>query len=597
MIRWKCFLLLVVGAASAAGAREVEVDLKYPVPAMPVEGWSTASINFRKRIPTDIELHVASAENVRWLSTAATWSEKLKDNYPHKSFVNLHLLNYREETSPLGFRIGDNPSTRRPSGIRFGRSVVGLTSARNTVKALVGGLDLSIEKARGNWEWGGSLPTGVEIAEHANAKLLPDSWMGYDLLQAMVIEDFPYSDLSRAQEDAIVQWVERGGTILVSPGKSGMVFRSSLLRRLVDFTERGPQTVRTTSARLYRLAAEKVAQWDVTVTGATSKTLAEVAPCGAGTVVVFRYDILRPPFSGWSELGRLLRDTSFIPMRKKSDRRFSLRWPSREDKLPRVSAIALMLGGYLLILGPANYLLLRRKKRLVLMPFTIGGVAVAFTVAILVYGYVSRGIATELREFTLIRTYPDRTTAFAVSQKGIYASGNREFGISFGDNTALRNLTRRMDRWGSKETPLMVRDSGQGTLEARFTSLMWEVFSFEAQAALPGFGNLRVEKRDGAVTVFNATDADLENCWVKDSGRWYEVGKLAKLATATNPHLSSRPPKAVMRQMPTRKYRVGPEVIVVGKAARGAEPAIPYTFIKGRARTVESNTYILGGAR
>jgi hypothetical protein len=56
---------------------------------------------------------------------------------------------------------------------------------------------------------------------------------------------------------------------------------------------------------------------------------------------------------------------------------------------------------------------------------------------------------------------------------------------------------------------------------------------------------------------------------------------------------SGKPPSEVLRLLP----RISNDISVVGEAASGAERAIPYDIEKGRAKTVESRTYVLGVAR
>ena len=603
-------------ACASADGQETRVDLKYPVPVLPLEGWATASVSAQKRVVNDSKFEVTSAMRHGRMPTEYTRGETLKDNYPHNYFVNFHLQNLRQNNSPLTVKLGEN-RTSNPAGLRIGRSVVGLTSTRGTVVARMADLEAIMDSPQGTWQWGNQLPTSVEIIEHTDAAMLPDSWMGYDLLQAMVIEDFSYSYLSRAQEDAIVQWVENGGTILVSPGRGGMALRSTLLRRLVEFKMEGTETV-TNPPGLSGFGPKKVTRWNVRVSQGRIGPLAQVAACGAGKVVIFKYDILREPFSQWPGLKNHLQRTCLIPVKGQRRVSFPLHWSPREEKLPKAPTVALILGLYLLMVGPLNYFVLRRTKRLVLMPFTIGGTALAFTAAIIIFGYISRGMATELREFTVVRTSPRRTTAFAITQKGIYASANRAFAMSFGDSTALRKMSRQERGWRSSESPLEVFDTGRGTLNAKFTSLMWDVFAIEARGPLKEFGNLRVERDGSAITVFNSTGVDLENCWVRLRGAWYSTGKLPKLGTTTNPRKAGRPPSDILGLLPdigrgvavVRKAAkgsvparlrtspladTGKGVVVVGKAARGSEPAIPYEFTKGGARTVQSDTYILGG--
>ncbi|NQT21705.1 MAG: hypothetical protein HQ592_18510 [Planctomycetes bacterium] len=600
----KHFFLLITAACVAGAsvseareARDVDIDIIYPVPVMPLEGWVPATITLTKRTASDRDFEITSARDDIQYSTQSSVTGTLKDNRPHRYTSYLH---FRDEYQFQGYnRLSVLiQGQSRPQGnfntdkLRIGRSVLGLVSAPGIVQGRVKELGAVLAPTNPQSR-SGSLPTDVVFFEHTNEKLLPGSWMGYDLLQAMVIEDFPYSKLSPAQETAIVQWVENGGTLLVSPGKTGNVLKSNLLKRLARFEEAGAVPLDQPPIKDLPKSGSKVIRWDVNVPGADDTQLARTVACGSGKVVILKYDILRAPFSEWSGLEGTLAKTIRIPAKHPQHPKFELHWPDRAKQLPGAATVAAILGAYLLALGPANYLILRRKKKLVLMPFTIAGIAVSFTILIIIYGYVSRGMSTELRQFTLIRTRPDRTTAFATTQKGIYASSNKPFVMSFDDSTALRKVTDRRG-WGSDESPLKVADSGDGTLDAKFTSLMWEVFTLEARAPVPEFGSLRlVSTRDGPQAV-NATTIDLQDCWLKKSGKWHKIGKLPTGARKS-PGAVGRPPADVLKIL--RDSPWGKNVLVVGKPVEGAQPAIPWEMKSGHATIVLNSTYVVGEAQ
>lgn len=586
-----------VACVSVAEARGVEATVTYPVPVLPVEGWAPAIITLKKSsaVPNRRFEITSSREDIR-CSTESLITGTLKDSKPHKYTAYLHLRDdYQfQNTNNLRLWTDGRQGKRRIAstrGLQVGRSVVGLVSGRGILLARTSELLAILEAPSGTWNWG-TLPSNVVIAEHTDEKLLPDSWIGYDLLQAMVIEDFPYGKLSPAQEDAIVQWVENGGTLLVSPGRKGNVFQSNLLNSLVQFEVRGSQTLERPPIQGLPKSGSGVVKWDVSVAAAKDTPLAQIVRCGAGTVVVFKYDILRAPFSEWPGLKSNLQGIIQIPAKtSRQNPRHPLHWKGKEKSLPSATTVAGILGAYLLAIGPANYLMLRRRKKLVLMPFTIAGIAVAFTIMIVIYGYVSRGASTELRQCTLVRTHPGRTTAFATTQKGIYASSNKAFVMTFDDSAALRKVAARQQRYGGDESPLQVTDTGTGTLQARFTSPMWEVFTIEARAALPEFGSLQIVGPAAKPTVVNATIVDLEDCWLRQSNRWYAIGKLPRGARKSRGR-DQRPPADVRKLIPR-----GSDTIVVGRVRKGTQPVIPWRMKRGRARTVQDDTYVMGAAQ
>jgi len=581
----KTKLLMVAAAlaacASLAHARDVSIRVSYPVPALPLDGWSYASVVLARTTTRDTEFTLFCSPYRRGVTVQK--SGVLRDNRPRRYPFVFRVSEDQFNSSPVCIRIGDETSSW--GDLQFGRSVVGLTASPGRVLGRIQQLDAVMQMPQSYWAGAWS----VVIVEHRDARLLPNTWKGYDLLQAMVMEDFPYSELTPAQSDAIVQWVEKGGTVLVSPGARGMVFDpASPLHRLVGLKLEGTERIENT--RDFGSGGPRgiFTRWNVEIEGARHEPWAEVARCGAGQVVVFKYDFLRPPLSEWKGLTGIFKKTCRIPVRVKPDRHFPLYFSRQEEQLPGPPTIALLLGVYLLAVGPANYMLLRRKNKLVLMPFTISGVAVGFTVAIIAYGYISRGAATEMREFTVVRTYPGRTTAYATTQKGVFAGSNRTFVFEFGANAGVRMFRKhRRD-----ESQLFITDTGRGTQEARFTAAMWQLSLLREEAPVPEFGNLRIERKDGQITIFNDTPLDLENCWVRtDGGAWHRIGKLPRGGSTPDVGLQGRPPSAVLNAVGVRSRGA----LVIGRAAAGSDPAIPCKMIQGRASLKQNEMYIVGG--
>jgi len=576
----------VVAVASLAQARDLSVQMNYPVPAMPADGWLYASVVVSRTTTRDIGFTVKNSSYGGGVSTMK--HDVLKDNNPRRIPFTYRMESNRGNS----VTVVSGTMSQSFGGLQFGKSVLALTSSPGRVLGRIQQLDQIMDKPQDQWRG-----QAVVIQEHRNPKELPGNWMGYDLLQAMVMEDFPYSEMTPAQVDAIVHWVERGGTLLASPGERGMVFDpASPLHQMVKLSTKGTDKIENTEDFGDRGPRGVMTKWNIRAEPALHMPWAEVAQCGAGQVVIFKYDFLRSPLSEWNGLTRTFDDTCHIRTKSGSSHQFPLSWSRQKDKMPGPMTIAGLLGLYMLTVGPANYLLLRRKNKLVLMPFTISGVAIAFTVAIIAYGYISRGTSTEMREFTVVQTYPGRTTAQAVSQMGIHASSNRSYELEFNKNTGVRNLSSRQN---SAESEIFITESGNAQVVS-FTTAMWQTFMLEAQAPVPQFGNLRIESGQG-VTIVNDTPVDLDDCWANPDGkRWLRIGKLPSGGSVSNPGVYGEPPSAIRRAAGAGRDPIaavaGRDPIVIGRAAAKSPRAIDYKMVEGRAALEQSDIYIVGGA-
>ena len=598
MNRSPCIRLLsimaVILACGVALGQEFTADIDYPVPAMPFDGWVPAWYTIRNNTGSKQTYDVKSSQY--WGSgrarVEAQVTVKARDQV--RGLMYVYAPNRDSGSSSL-VTVYWNDRGQSSGALRLGRSVIALTSKRGTVSAHIEQLDKILGKFNPDQSQRG---TEVVIEEHKDASRLPDSWLGYDLLQAMVIEDFPYGELSTAQEEAIIRWVEGGGTLLVFPGKLGQALQSSLLRQLVSIQTQGAETLAAAPPELEKVSGS-VTRWNFTIEGAQHLPWAEVAACGAGRVAVFKYDFLGS-LAQWDGFGPLLQRTcTIIVPRPAPLSPPTVDWASQEDKLLKPPTVAAILGIYLLVLGPVNYIVLRRRNKLVLMPLSITGIAIAFTIAIIIFGYLWKGSSNELKESGVIRTLPDRTTAYAASQIGLYCSSNRKFELDFPASAGVRKTSDDGNQGRYDDQPLIITDTGQGTYRAGFTSMMWSPFRLDVHAPLPQFGNLRVENQDGALAVVNATTTDVDSCWVRKqtpggdaSYTWYKIGRVprggrAVLATPS----PTAPPYDVLPLVGSAKG-----TIVIAKSA-SRNSAIPYKLRTGRAHVMQCDTFITGGAK
>lgn len=252
----------------------------------------------------------------------------------------------------------------------------------------------------------------TEHCEITSANSLPDHWLGYRGVNLLAISTSPQSvatQMTDAQVDAVKQWVRMGGRVLLCAGqKSAPVIQegtawSELLPGIYDGVRMQRDTgnfeayagktktslanyLSASSARLPMAVLRDVeGRIELSEGLGTERTPAIVrSSFGFGQVLFLAVDLDQSPFSEWKEgrrrvlrrlvdmaLGELPSDESTQQYSQLTQIGFSdltgqLRSALdqfRNNQLVPFSLIAILIGSYILLIGPVDYFLLRRWKK------------------------------------------------------------------------------------------------------------------------------------------------------------------------------------------------------------------------------------------
>jgi len=195
-----------------------------------------------------------------------------------------------------------------------------------------------------------------------------------------------------------------------------------------------------------------------------------------------------------------------------------------------VNSYLVLITLFVVVIGPVNYYLLRRKKRLYLLLVTVPVGAVLVTFALMNYALITDGLGTRVRA----RSYAtiDQTTGRAVSwsRQTYYAGLAPSAGLSFPSDTAFypidqaptsRRYRPRAERWLAWDEEQNLTD---GYLHSRTMTQFMVVDSHRSERGL------RVVESDGdgtAPRVTNDLGADIAQVVLCDaSGKCYWAEKI-----------------------------------------------------------------------
>jgi len=184
--------------------------------------------------------------------------------------------------------------------------------------------------------------------------------------------------------------------------------------------------------------------------------------------------------------------------------------------LPPTSGLLILIGAYIVIIGPINYLILKRLDRRELAWITMPLLVLGFTAASFGYGFVLRGTDVLVNEVAIVRGAPDATEATAQVYFGVFSPTRATYQVSVpqgallaapinGDPFGQGSATLDIVQGTGAERPSMVRNLSVGTSSLRIVRAELPVEAPRMRATLTlGDNTLRG-------TFENASDEKLEN--------------------------------------------------------------------------------------
>ena len=360
---------------------------------------------------------------------------------------------------------------------------------------------------------------------------LPERAEGWGVLDRLVWQDVDSNQLSSLQLDALRRWLAAGGRLIIVGGSAGIGTLSKFPDDLLPY--RPTATLDLDPASLISLlgplptgASELPAMTGTLTHGralATSgdRAVAAELTYGSGRVTLLGFD----PTTRWlaesKGINALWR--AALPARSSDGAQvfddsqlIQAVYQLPLLALPPTSGLLILIAAYIVIIGPINYLVLKRLDRRELAWITMPALVLTFTAASFGYGFLLRGTDVVVNEVAIVRGAPDATEATAEVYFGIFSPTRATYqvevpqgallaspisGDPFGQGTSTLDIVQGT----GPELPSRVRNLSVGTSSLRVV-----------RAQLPVAGprmrvTLTLEDDILSGTFENASDEKLEN--------------------------------------------------------------------------------------
>lgn len=284
---------------------------------------------------------------------------------------------------------------------------------------------------------------------------IPDRPEGLRVLDALIISGSDTSELSSEQGRALSTWVEQGGRLILGGGAGATRTLAGLPDDLVrDFRSANVTTEIQTLAALGKFGEENVrvsGPFAVTWASSTSGTLIEQdnhglllnKRVGEGNVNYSALDLAASPFDAWAGATRfwekLLTPGSAYPAgapvdvspraSRANNAAYALQnLPSLD--LPSIGWLAGLLAVYVLMVGPVNYFVLRRLRKLAWGWLTIPALTLLFSASAFAFAYNVRGSDVIVNKISIL-AFDSRAAQPVQSYVGIFSPERTAYTLNF----------------------------------------------------------------------------------------------------------------------------------------------------------------------
>lgn len=288
-------------------------------------------------------------------------------------------------------------------------------------------------------------------ATECRPRNLPDAWIGLKGFEFIVLYNYPMSELSPQQLQALQDWVVAGGSLITIAPVDPVYLQTEWMARMYPFDIPAPKFVRSFPHPEQLLGAvlptrEPFAFYEF---GGGARVEKEGRPHfvehGRGRAYLVPFDAMREPFLGSREFKTALWAGIFDHAADSAAARKGMRMSPGDipgvTRLvippPPIWTVILILAAFVVLVGPANYAFLFGRGRPLLSVVTIPAISVLFAVVIIVIGLLFRGENQAANNVTLLQARAGSPHALETRILTLFSTSHASYDFEFRRSTYL----------------------------------------------------------------------------------------------------------------------------------------------------------------
>ncbi len=365
-----------------------------------------------------------------------------------------------------------------------------------------------------------ALLNGLSLPGRAQTRLiplaldsLPERVEPLRSLDCIILTGVDTSGLTPTQGEALHAWIAQGGRLLIGGGASaqrtlsglpeplrpvqlGDVVELNSLPGLAEFTDEPIQV----PGPFLAVSPTDHQGWPIITQDGLPLLIQQAL--GDGWIAYLSLDPSASPFDAWAgalpfwqmllEPGaaRPINTPPDIPARALESEQMNYalsNLPALE--LPSIRWMGLLFGVYVLLVGPVNYLLLRRWRKLDLAWVTIPALTLAFSVGGYGLGYRMRGNDVIINQISILPLPADGGRAAVRSYVGIFSPTRGDYDVQVAGDALVSLPSYNAEPWRSSLPPSTDGGAinviqGNPTLVRNLSVNQWAMQTFQAETWL-----------------------------------------------------------------------------------------------------------------
>lgn len=389
---------------------------------------------------------------------------------------------------------------------------------------------------------------------------LPERPQAWQSLDALVVSNADTGALTAAQKQALELWLGSGGKLLVTGGAQWQRTTAGLSEFLPVEIQSTRNVTSLSSLSAYvndqsRLEAGATLPVGAMREGAQALVeqdgilILSQRTVGFGAVYYLAADPSTNPLAGWAGMKTLYEQALATrpPLPSWAVTSFDTEYPNtteqalgamKELSMPSIFYICGLLGLYVVVMGPLNFLILRRAKRRELAWITIPALVILFSCVFYATGFSFRGFTPILNRLMVIQAWDGAPQANVKALVGVYSPVRAQYDITADAGFLPHAFSGGFGELQSDNNWAVLQQDDSTTVpDTRVEIAGMKALILEGSLpALPISHTLTIDlgKSSPSVsgTVVNSSEFTLKDAMLVTPGGWKKLGDLNPGASA-----------------------------------------------------------------
>ncbi|MEW5706404.1 MAG: hypothetical protein AB1743_06360 [Actinomycetota bacterium] len=379
-------------------------------------------------------------------------------------------------------------------------------------------------------------------------------------VSSIVISGVSTSSLTKEQRSAILNWVASGGHLTVCGGSDWRKSTSGLPEEILPIKLSGievinrPISIEHLTGKIGDIDNE--ASMPVPLALASRNTGKVTASSGDVPLIITRnfglgkvdwvaLDLTVEPFTSWRDNSKFWNHLSQTPIEQEAQgvAHFDSfgniggaisSIPAMD--LPSLSWLIPYLMLYIILIGPINYFILKRKGRKELLLVTIPAIILIFSLSSFTYAYGKKGGEIIVNQIDIIERFPDTGISKARSLFGVFSPSKRTYDISLPSNSSVTGMPvpGPLTPDNPSGRTLIIED-GSRPMVKRMSLGMWSMRNLQmeryAETSPNLYGAVTFHENELIISLDNRSKDEFNNVAVIVGGSAWDIGKIQPAKT------------------------------------------------------------------